>query len=305
MREPRAGDMEVSSYSSLEDLRKREGRAVTGATASFGMAAGLVKSLIDGSKLRSRCAVRYVAASHLVVQSFIMPSHPVESAEGATGIAEDTLAQLKGVDLTLRAFTSILPISQAALLSSSMEAELPGIFDKIFGAMIDKAILTGSGANDGPLGLFTASANGIPVARDVNLGAAGAPKLADLVSAASAVLASGASLDTAAIIMHPTILRQALADTTSGFAEFRLEALLRGTILGIPLILSSYCPTATVAGSYVCVAGDLATVVAGMAQEVRYDMINVVGHDRRYAQAHVYFNARPLHADAWVRLKTI
>lgn len=287
-------------------LGESEIRAVTSNGSGINTEGGVVKALVDGGKLRSKVAVFTGANAQTVVPVFSPHlALPAGAAEGATGIAADGTAVFAGKSLTLKPWYSILAVSMGALQASELGGYLPGIFAEAFAGAIDKAILVGTGGGNDALGVFVANAGGVPVASDKNVAAAGAPKWVDIIGLASDIIGMGGDPTKAAIALHPTFVGTLLAEATASAEALKMELLTKGTVRGVPVVESGYCPTATVAGSYVAVGGYFNHYALAVARELTIDQIKVVGSDNVTFQAFMYLQGNPLIGSSFKRLKTV
>jgi HK97 family phage major capsid protein len=298
-RVPQLGEEDRRHFKNLAELRAWAG--VGNATAP-----GIVKGLLSGGNLRSKCSVRVVPTANLLVEVMgTMPALPDAETPGATGLSTDSTATFAGASLALKPYISALPIPIGALLGTDIESELPAIFDRVFGSVLDRAILIGGGTGNDALGVFTASSLGVGTGQDVNAGSTGSARISDLVNLCTQLIALGADPATSAAILHPSLFKTMLAETGDGLEAFKAEILTKGTCIGIPLVLSAYAPTATTAGSYMAVVGDFACYGIGLAAEPAFDLISKVGSDQRTAQGYIYMNGKPLIGEAFLRLKAI
>jgi HK97 family phage major capsid protein len=227
---------------------------------------------------------------------------PSNYDEGATGVSSDSTAVLGVTSITPYSYISVLPITNEALLltGSNLEAELPGIFAEAFAKAMHAGICTGSGTGRNMQGLFTASV--IPAANLVACAAAGAPKMADLVSLALKV---ADYYDDGAIVMNSAIYSAVMADTTDGIQMYKQELAANKTIEGVKVILTSYAPSATTADALVAVGGNFADYAIGMANALEIQPMKKVGDNVTYFQAVAYFNGKPILADNFFALKAI
>lgn len=288
------------------DLSGIERRAITSNGTGVNTAPGIIRALTDGGKLRPKVSVFLGKNAETVVPVFA-PSVavPVGSAPGATGTASDSTAVLTGDKLTLKPWYSTLGISKGALMSSDIEAELPAIFQDAFGAAIDKGIIVGAGSGSDMLGVFIASASGVATAQDLTAtGTAAAPAWADYIDMCLQLLALGGDLADLAIVVAPAVFKAALASTDAGMEPLKNEFLLKGTILGIAVVLSSYALTTLTSGSYVAVGGYFKHYALAIAMEITVDKIATVGSDNYTFQAVMYMQGKPLISTSFRRLKT-
>ena len=280
-------------------------RAITANGSGVNTAPGIVRALVDGGKLRSKVRVFPGNNSKTVVDVFAPHmAVPVGTAEGATGTSSDSTAVLAGKSLTLNPWYATLPISMGALISTDIESELPAIFSEAFGQAIDKGICVGAGSGNDMLGVFIASASGVTTSQDIACAASGTPKWVDLGKLALTLLgAMNGPIDQLAILMHPNIVAPLLSESNTD--PFKIEFLTKGTILGIPVILTSYGLTTLTAGSYVAVGGYFGHYALAIAQEIMVDQIKTVGSDNVTFQALMYMQGTPLVATSFARLKTV
>lgn len=289
------------------DISGIERRAVTSNGAGVNTAPGIVRALVDGGKLRSKVSV-FLGKNAQTVVPVWAPSValPVGTAPGATGTSSDSTGVLTGDAMTLKAWYSTIAISMGALLSTDIESELPAIIAEAFGGAIDKMINVGAGSGSDGLGVFIASSSGVTTSQDVDCtsGAAAAPNWADYVNIVMQLLALGGDLSSLAIVVHPTIFKTALGAAATGYDPMKSEFLLKGTILGVPVILTSYGLTTLTAGSYVAVGGYFKHYGLAIAQEILIDKIKTVGSDNITFQAFMYMQGKPLIGASFRRLKT-
>ena len=128
------------------------------------------------------------------------------------------------------------------------------IVEKLTSAF-ENGIINGSGTNQ-PLGVFTASADGIPASRDVETGAS-AISADDLINMKMSLRPEYRSK--AVWVMGTEVLKDVMKLKATDGRYLWQPAIALGepaTILGLPVIESEYAPTAKTAGSYVAVLGD-------------------------------------------------
>lgn len=128
------------------------------------------------------------------------------------------------------------------------------IVEKLTSAF-ENGIINGSGLNQ-PLGVFTASADGIPASRDVETGAS-AISADDLINMKMSLRPEYRSK--AVWVMSTEVLKDVMKLKATDGRYLWQPAIALGepaTILGLPVIESEYAPTAKTAGSYVAVLGD-------------------------------------------------
>jgi HK97 family phage major capsid protein len=265
----------------------------------------IFKAFVDKNKIASRVK-KFTGANASTVIPIFSPhlAMPAKQTEGGTGIGADATAVLGTKSLTPYPYFSILAVSHMALLTTPIETALPEIFRDAYAGAIDKAILVGTAVADGGLGVFVADAAGVTTSQDVPAAAAGAPKIADLVKLIVNAIAATDQPENVAVVMHPTTYANFLNDTTAEFLVIKQQLILM-QCMGVPIILSTYVPSVTTAGTYVAVAGDFSQYAMAVAAELNIDKINVVGSDNITFQSWMYMNFRPIQGDRFRRLKTI
>ena len=312
--EARAGSFAEAAKQLRSMIDNREGgaiklgygetRAILSNGAGVGTAPGIVRAMVDGGKLRSKVSV-FTGPNAQTVVSVFAPhmATPVGSVPGATGTASDSTAVLTGDPLTLKAWYSTLAISMGALISTDIESYMPTIFQEAFGAAIDKAIVAGAGSGSDALGVFIASTSGVTTSQDVTAtGKAAAPVWADYINIILQVLALGGNPEDMALVVHPSVFNSALGVTTNDPEKY--EFMNRGTLLGVPVVLSSHALTTLTSGSYVAVCGNFKHYALAVAQEIYIDKIKTVGSDNVTFQAFMYMQGKPLVGSSFRRLKT-
>lgn len=289
-------------------LGHSEIRAITANGAGVNTAPGVVKALVYGGRLRSKVSVFSGPNSQTIVPVFSPHmAVPVGTVAGATGTSSDSTAVLAGKGLTLYPWYSTLAVSMGALMSTDIESYLPGIFEEAFGAAIDKAICVGAGSGQDALGVFIASANGVPTSSDIAMASgtvASGALLADYVGMILTLLSLGGDPSGLAVVVNPAMWKLALGDTTAGTEPIKIEFLTRGTVLGVPIIMSGYGLTTLSNGSYVAVGGNFKHYALAVAQEITIDKIKTVGSDNITFQSFMYMQGTPLIGSSFRRLKT-
>lgn len=176
------------------------------------------------------------------------------TSELATGSEDSTMAFGKR-ELRPRPLAKRIKVSRKLLRLAANAAGI--VTDRLsykFAVTMEKAWLTGTGANQ-PLGIYTASNDGIPTSRDVTFTAQTAidgDKLIEMVTSLKAGY-------TGRWIGSRTFLRQAM-QLKGGDGHYLWLPTLRdeepGTLLGRPLHISEYNPATFTSGQYVCAFGD-------------------------------------------------
>jgi len=186
------------------------------------------------------------------------------TAEIATG-QEDTTMKFGKRELRPHPVAKLIKVSQKLLRASAMDPE--GIvIDRLgykFAVTAEKAYLLGTG-NQQPLGVFTATADGISTNRDVNTGntatAIGADNLFEVKFKTKQQY-----WERGAWIFHRDALKNLmkLKDTngqylwvTAGLGQRGLGAGMQDVLVNSPVYLSEYAPNTFTTGKYVGIFGD-------------------------------------------------
>lgn len=225
---------------------------------------------------------------------------PIAYAEASTAVTNDSTAKLGVKSLTPYAYVSVLPVSDATLLVSgaNLEGELPNIFAEAFAKAMHKGMVDGDGAGMNMQGLFTASD-----LSTIKCAATGSPAMIDLVNLA---LKLQDYYDDAAIVLNPAIYSAITATATDDITRVYKEELIRSkTIEGVPVIITSYAPSATAKDSIVAVGGPLSQYAIAVAQELTIEPFRKVGDLNTYFQASAYFNGAPIIGANFWGLKTV
>lgn len=220
----------------------------------------LIKAEDDLTFVRKYATIQQLTSS----QSVGRPSLDADPADAdwtkeiATG-TEDSTMKFGSRELTPHPVAKRIKISNKLLrLSPSVEALVNDRLAYKFAITEEKAYLTGDGV-DKPLGLFTASLDGIPTSRDVVVGGVSAITADGLIDVKYSLKA--AYWDRARWLFHRDAIRgiRKLTTTTSGDYVWRpgLAGDAADTILDAPFDISEYVPNTFTTGLYVCLYGDL------------------------------------------------
>ena len=188
---------------------------------------------------------------------------PAYGTEGNC-ISPDLTGVFGYVDLT-PSLMSILETISLTLVQAGGDTFVNFISDRLaykFASVEEAGILTGPGTGGTMLGVFTASANGVPTTQDVATAAAGVLTADDLINTVAFLNPYVIASPNAAWVMHPTTLAyvRKLKDTQGRYLlEPSLQAGMPDQVLGIKVISSAFAPAySNVSGSYVAVLGDFA-----------------------------------------------
>lgn len=233
----------------------------------------LIKAVDDAVYIRQRATVVQVpSAMSLGVPSLDAdPDDADWTTELATGSEDSTMAFGKR-QLYPHPFAKRIKVSNTWLRKAMLNPEnlvLNRLAYK-FAITEEKGFLTGSGANQ-PLGLFTASSQGISTSRDVSEGNTATSMTFDgLISALYSLKAPYRA--NADFLFHRDGLKQ-LAKLKDGEGQYIWRAsVVEGrpdTVLGRPMTDSEYVPNTFATGQYVGLVGDMSHYVIADAMDLQ------------------------------------
>lgn len=228
------------------------------------------------------------------------------TSEIGTGSEDSTMAFGKR-ELTPRPLAKRIKVSNKLIsLSPSAEALVRARLAYKFGISQEKAFLTGGGAGQ-PLGVFTASATGIPTTRDVSTGnAATAPTFDGLISAKFGL--KGGYWNRAEWIFHRDVLA-VIAKLKDGEGQYLWRESVRAgepdRLLNLPVSMSEYAPNTLTSGLYVGILGDFSHYWIADALDMQVQRLVEL-----YAEANqtgfigrMESDGMPVLAEAFVRVK--
>ena len=183
-----------------------------------------------------------------------------------------------------------------------------------FGVTEEKAFLTGTGASGQPLGVFTASAQGIPTSRDTTASATTSFTADNLLDTKHALKAAYWSRPATRWVLHrDTVARiRKLKDGNGNYLWSPglgpgggITQGLPPTIADVPYVVSEYAPNTYTTGQYVAIIGDFSYYY--IAETGRYELqvlaelyasTDQIGYIGR-----TYLDGQPVLAEAFQRLK--
>lgn len=268
----------------------------------------LVKFVDDVVFIRQR-ATKFQVSGAASLGAPSLDADPADAdwtSELATGSEDSTMAfgkrELHPHPLAKRIKVSNKLITKVPSAESLVRARLA----YKFGITQEKGFMTGNGANQ-PLGIFTASAMGIPVTRDVSTGnGAAAPTFDGLISAKFAL--KGNYWPKAEWIFHRDVLA-VVAKLKDGEGQYLWRESVRAgepdRLLNLPVNMSEYSPNTLTTGLYVGALGDFSNYWIADAIDMQvqrlgelYAETNQVGFIGRLET-----DGMPVLAEAFVRVK--
>lgn len=231
------------------------------------LVAGVLKGLDNALPIRT-VATRHTlaeASSLGVVALDADPADAVWTSELATGSEDSTMAFGKRV-LQPRPVAKRIKVSRTLLRQAPSAATI--VQDRLtykFAVTAEQAYMTGDGANK-PLGLFTASTDGITTARDVSTGNTSTAVTMDgLINALYSLKSSYLASKNLRWLFHRDALKQirklrddsgAGAGTGGYLWQPSTQLGQPDLLLGIPVLSSEYVPNTFTTGLYVGLIGD-------------------------------------------------
>lgn len=224
--------------------------------------ASLIQFVDDRLYLRSLCTVLpLISAESVGVPSLETdPADADWTSELATGSEDSTMTTGKRA-LHPKPLGKLIKVSKTLLRRSAIPVEslVRQRLGYKFAVTEEKGFLTGNGANQ-PLGLFTASANGISTARDVSTDMTTTAITADgLINVKFSLKAQYMASANTRWLFHRTAVRN-IRKLKDGNGQYLWQAGLAGTpdsILEVPYLMSEYVPVTFTTGLYVGLIGDL------------------------------------------------
>ena len=226
--------------------------------------AQLLKNIDDEVFIRSR-ATKFLVPSAAALGTPTLENDPADAdwtSELATG-SEDSTMSFGKRELHPHPLAKRIKVSNKLLRSSLMDMEsfVRSRLAYKFAITEEKALLTGSGAQQ-PLGIFTASDNGIPTSRDVSTDNTTTAMTVDgLINAKYALKA--AYWKNAAWMFHRDGIKQ-LAKLKDGNGQYIWQpAKTQGEpdmLLGVPVVANENAPSTFTTGQYVGIIGDFSYI---------------------------------------------
>lgn len=268
----------------------------------------LIKFVDNAVFLRQR-ATKFRIESAASMGAPSLDADPADAdwtSELATGSEDSTMAfgkrELQPRPLAKRIKVSNKLLRQSPTIAALVQARLA----YKFAVTQEKAFMTGSGANQ-PLGVFTASVNGISTGRDVATGnASTTPTFDGLISAKYAL--KGQYWNKAEWIFHRDVLA-VVAKLKDGEGQYLWRESVRAgepdRVLNLPLNMSEYAPNTLTSGLYVGILGDFSNYWICDALDMQVQVLmelyaesNQVGYVGRLET-----DGMPVLEEAFVRVK--
>jgi len=224
-----------------------------------------------------------------------------------SAISADTSLGYKKITITPETLAKLVLVSKKLIKCSAIPVDT--LVKERLTAKIAKAfengILNGTGANQQPLGVFTASNNGVSTARDVTTGTTSIT-CDDLINMKMSL--KPGHRKNAVWVMHTDILKTVMK-LKDNDGQYLWQPAIKdgepGTLLGIPVIESEIAPNTTTGGSYVAVLGDFSKYWFAYVDQLEIQVLL-----EKYADtlqvgylANILAGGAPVLAEAFARLK--
>jgi HK97 family phage major capsid protein len=272
------------------------------------MVAGLIKAVDDMVHIRAR-ATKFSVPSAASLGVPTLTANPADAdwtAEILTGSEDSTMAFGKR-ELHPHPLAKRIKVSNKLLRQAGgMEALVMARLAYKFAISQEKAFLTGAGSNQ-PLGIFTASNDGIPTTRDYSTGnTTTAPTFDGLIGAKFTL--KGAYWGKAEWLFHRDVLA-AIAKLKDGNGQYIWRESVRAgepdRILNLPVAMSENAPSTMTTGLYVGMLADFSNYWIADALDMQvqrltelYAETNQTGFIGRMES-----DGMPVLAEAFVRVK--
>lgn len=272
------------------------------------MVDGLIKAVDDAVHIR-RLATKYRVPTAASLGAATLTADPADAdwtAEILTGSEDSSMAFGKR-ELYPH------PLAKRIKISEKLLRQVPGIESIVlarlaykFGISMEKGYMTGSGSNQ-PLGLFTASNDGITTARDVSTGNTTTAFTFDgLIEAKYSV--KGQYHPRAQWLFHRDAVKM-LAKLKNGEGDYIWQPTKTerdpDMLLGRPVIMSEYAPNTFTTGLYVGLFGDFSNYWIADALDMQVKRLNEL-----YAETgqvgfigRMESDGQPVLAEAFARVK--
>lgn len=221
----------------------------------------LIKAIDDEVMIR-QWATKFTVPSAASLGAVSLDADPADAdwtSEIATGSEDSTMAFGKR-ELAPN------PLAKRIKVSNKLLRQVPSVEGLVmsrlaykFGISEEKAYLTGNGAKK-PLGLFTASNDGIPTSRDIATGNAATKIAMDGLISAKYALKSGYQRNAKWLFHRDAVAQIAKIREGDGTGQYLWQPSKKegepDMLLGLPVYQSEYVPNTFTTGQYVGIIGD-------------------------------------------------
>lgn len=298
------------SYDEVRALSKDTDTAGGYLSAPMQFMAELIKSVDNLTFMRQigRVLPPLLSAESLGVPSLDAdPADPTWTAEIAAGSEDSTMAFGKR-ELRPYPLAQYIKVSKTLLRRSAIGVDSI-VRDRLaykMGVVQENAFLNGSGANQ-PLGIFTASANGITTSQDVSTGNTATAFTVDGLKNALYNL-KGQYRRNASWVFHRDAVKM-LSKLKDGEGRYLWENSVQvgqpDRLLNLPVYESEYAPNTFTSALYVGVVGDFSYywVVDALTMAIQYvdQLYAATNQDAFFARTEL--DGMPVLAEAFARVK--
>lgn len=227
------------------------------------------------------------------------------TTEVPASIADESSLSYGKRELGAHALVKLVTISDKALKTSAFNLESI-IGDKIrykMQAALENGIINGSG-NGQPLGLFTASANGIPASADFEAASATALAADDIIKAKRSL--KSAYRSRASWLFHPdTVTKLLLLKDKNDQYLWRSGLTVSDPDIldGAPVIESDFVPNTMTTGLYVGMFADFSRYWMTMVDSIAITRLTEKYYPSVGFSALAYADGQPVMAEAFARIK--
>lgn len=259
----------------LNGMMEKRAITVNGAGA-VGLVQEMFKQILEQNPIKGVSNFYGPNASTVIPVFSPLPARPIAVEEGETGVSEDTTGVFGGKSLLPKAYVSLLPVSAEALLLTGnvLEANLPSIFADVFADAIYQGMIAGSGTGE-MKGIFKQT-----TLEKIEYTTSYSFK--DFAKLALKAKAKGPGY----IIVTSADEIIALLDESSKDPH-KTEYLMNGTILGVPVVVTSYKPESN---APIAIALQPKNYGVAIASQIDIKPKYKVGDTNTYFEATMFFN---------------
>ncbi len=269
----------------------------------------LIQQIDELSGVTGMCTKHDIGeAKSLGVEKVATRGDDADWTTEVASVTEEASLALGRRDLTPVMLTKVIKASMR-LVSRSPRAQewILSEMARKFAVTFEKGILSGSGSSQ-PLGLFTASSNGISTGRDVTCASTTAFTYSELMQFKYNLKAPYLNDPSFGLFVHRDFMRKALTLLDGNNRPIFIPAPgvgLQDTVLGMPIKYSEYAPDTYSAGNYVAVAGAMRHywLVGGMQYSVQIVDQLFAGTNQIAYYGRTEADGSPVLEEAFTRLK--
>lgn len=278
-------------------------------TAPMQFVEQLIKGLDDVLFMRS---IAHKTPSLGAAQSLGFPYRKAAAADAAWTTEVATASEEQTLQYGRREFkpnrlTKLIRLSKTLVSHANMAPQVVlEELQRVLAVTQEKAYMTGDGSGK-PLGIFTASNDGIPAARDVAASAATSITCDDLIDVKYAL--KGQYHPRAQWVMHRDLVKMVakLKNTATGEYVWQPSTQMGqpDRLLGSPVNMSEFAPNTYTAGLYAAVYGDFEYYWICDADQLTLQVLNeIYALSNQVGYLFQYFgDGAPVVAEAFARLK--